>query len=144
MGANVQNNRRGGGRSKRNSTMAEINVTPFVDVMLVLLVIFMVAAPLSTSGIEVNLPKAENSTIKMSSKPLTVSIKKDGTIYIAEDKILPRNLGIEILRRTNKNTEEQIYVRADKLLDYGAVMRVISTIKDTGYTKIGLITESEV
>jgi biopolymer transport protein TolR len=121
--------------------MSEINVTPFVDVMLVLLIIFMVTAPLMTVGVPVDLPKANAPSISDDTEPLTISVDKKGVIYIQEtevdlDSIVPRLKAI-----TGVNPEARIFVRGDQGLSYGRIMEVMGTVNLAGYRKVALLTE---
>lgn len=123
--------------------MAEINVTPFVDVMLVLLIIFMVAAPLLTVGVPVELPKSEGEALKSDSEPLTVSVNPQGKIYIQDtevplDELQPK---LAAITQARKGLDEAIFVRGDKNTNYGELMRVMGQIGAAGYKKISLVTE---
>jgi biopolymer transport protein TolR len=127
--------------SRRFQPMSEINVTPFVDVMLVLLVVFMVTAPLLTVGVEVNLPKTTADSLPGDDEPLTVSIDAEGTLYLQEleitlDELIPKLRAIAAERENMR-----IFVRGDKAIDYGRVMLVMGTINAAGFTKVGLVTE---
>jgi biopolymer transport protein TolR len=134
---------RGGSRSRgRYRPMAEINVTPLVDVMLVLLVVFMVAAPLLTVGVPVDLPQTQAPPITDPKEPLVISINSEGHIFIqdsdvASDALVPRLQAI-----TGENPDALVYVRADKSIDYGRVLEVMSLISAAGYRKVSLIAES--
>lgn len=135
-----------GGSSRSNNgrasyrPMAEINVTPFVDVMLVLLVVFMVAAPLLSAGVEIDLPDSEAKALSTEdNKPIEVNIKKNGDVFIGETKIKSGAL-IQILgAQTDNNPDARIYIRADKNLDYGLVMNVLGTINGAGFRKVALV-----
>lgn len=121
--------------------MSEINVTPMVDVMLVLLIVFMVAAPLLTVGVTVDLPETKAATIPGEDEPLAVSIDAEGLIYLQDtvlelDVLVPRLLAI-----TGNNPDVRIFVRGDKHIDYGRVMQVMGTINAAGFRKVALITE---
>lgn len=120
--------------------MAEINVTPFVDVMLVLLIVFMVAAPLLTAGVTIDLPDSEAKAIHQEDdKPLEITLDKDGKIYLGETPT-PRNRLIGILKTMpTVNNESRIYIRADKDLDYGKVMDILGSINGAGYKKVALV-----
>jgi biopolymer transport protein TolR len=140
MGMNF-NNRKSSRRS-RHAPMAEINVTPMVDVMLVLLIVFMVAAPLMTVGVPVDLPKAEAPAINEQTEPLVVSIDGNGKLYIQETPIATKDL-IPRLRAITKNKSEQrIFVRGDKKISYGRVMEVMANLSAAGFTKVALIAET--
>ena len=127
-------------RSEREP-MSEINVTPFVDVMLVLLIIFMVTAPLLTSGIKINLP--ESSVILKNEKkdPVTVSINSKGEIFIQKKKFSKEQLikKLSVLKKNNKNLK--IYIKGDKKLDYGKVMDLMNLINSSGFKKVALVTK---
>ncbi len=139
----------GGGRSgrgrrgRRNTLMSEINVTPFVDVMLVLLIIFMVAAPLLTVGVPIDLPETQAKPMNSDTQPITVSVNDKGQVYLQEteigvDEVVPR---LEAIAQTGY--EERIYVRGDKTADYGTVMQVMARISAAGYKNLGLVTLQE-
>lgn len=124
-----------------DSANATINITPLVDVMLVLLVIFMVTAPLMTVGVPVDLPKTEASTMTENDEPLTVSIDAKGVIYLQEspvelDVLVPRLVAI-----TGANPEARIYVRGDQSIHYGRVMEVMGGLNSAGFRKVALISE---
>jgi biopolymer transport protein TolR len=121
--------------------MAEINVTPFVDVMLVLLVVFMVTAPLLTVGVPVDLPKTRAQALGQDREPLSVSIRRDGRIYlqntqVAEDDLVPRLTAI-----SNNGYDQRIFVRGDRSVDYGRIMEIMALISAAGFTHIGLVTD---
>lgn len=143
MGASLPS---GGGRRRGRSTRSaggfnEINVTPFVDVMLVLLIIFMVAAPMMTTGVTINLPKTQASPVPGNDEPVSVSIKRDGTVYIQNTAVKVETLGAKLQAIAGEKKETRIFVRGDTQIDYGEVMRVISAINGAGYTKVALITD---
>jgi|TARA_B110001454_G_C12361012_1_gene284312 biopolymer transport protein TolR len=121
--------------------MSDINVTPFVDVMLVLLVIFMVTAPLLTVGVPVDLPKAQASLIQEPDEPLSVSIDFEGRVYVQDSEIALRKLTARLIAVTGANPDIRIFVRGDKTIDYGRVMQVIGTINAAGFKRVALITE---
>jgi len=120
--------------------MSEINVTPFVDVMLVLLVIFMVTAPLLTAGVQVDLPKAQTSVITESDEPLSVSIDSAGRIFLQDSEIQLSKLAARLIAVTGANPDIRIFLRGDKAIDYGRVMQVMGTINSAGFSKVALIT----
>lgn len=126
----------------KREPLAEINVTPFVDVMLVLLVIFMITAPMMTAGVNVDLPKATSKPIPGNDQPLTVAITKDGIIYLEKTQIKLPELGAKLAAIAGENKEVRIFVRGDKDVDYGRIMQVVGEINQGGYTKVSLITES--
>jgi biopolymer transport protein TolR len=135
--------RNGGGRQTAYRPMSEINVTPLVDVMLVLLIVFMVAAPLLTVGVPVDLPKAQAPAINENKEPLVVTVNAEGKIFLqetaldADDTLVPRLQAI-----TNNNPEASIYVRGDRAINYGRVLEVMSMISAAGFTKVSLVAES--
>lgn len=141
-------NNSGRGSSKRNrrrhsTPMSEINVTPMVDVMLVLLIIFMVTAPLMATGIKVNLPDSNVSQLenKKEDEPLQVLVDKDGNLYIQNSKVNVAQLAPKLREVTKENVNAHIYVRADKNASYGNVIRAISLINEAGFTRVGLVTQ---
>mgnify|MGYP002885280205 CR=1 FL=1 len=121
--------------------MSDINVTPFVDVMLVLLVIFMVTAPLLTSGVQVDLPKAQTSVITETDEPLSVSVDSIGRIFLQDTETPLNKLSARLIAVTGANPDIRIFVRGDKTIDYGRVMQVMGTINSAGFSKVALITE---
>lgn len=141
MAVSLGNNPRIKGSRRKANISAEINVTPLVDVMLVLLVIFMVTAPLLTVGVPVDLPKTKASAINEKDDPLTVTIDGKGVLYLQE---VPLELPVLIARLvaiTQANPEARIYVRGDKGISYGQVMEVMGAINAAGFTKVALISE---
>jgi biopolymer transport protein TolR len=127
-------------RSSSAGVISEINVTPLVDVMLVLLIVFMVAAPLMTVGVPIELPKTEASQMDAKTEPITVTVQKDRTIFLQETKIEMADLATKLQAISKNGYEEQIFVRADTTVDYGAVMEVMGLLNSVGYRKIGLVT----
>ena len=127
-------------RSEREP-MSEINVTPFVDVMLVLLIIFMVTAPLLTVGVQVDLPETSADTLPEESEPLTLTINSKGEVFIQETKIEFNNLIKKILAVSNNRTDTRIDVRGDKTINYGRVLEVMGILSGSGFTKVALISE---
>ena len=137
MGAGIKKST--GGR--RHRPMGEINVTPFVDVMLVLLIVFMVTAPLLTVGVEVDLPKTKAGAINADAAPLVVSIKSDGSLYLQDadvdsDGLIPRLKAI-----SNANPNVRIFVRGDKAVSYGKVLSVMGRIQSAGFEKVALVAQ---
>ncbi|HEY1932342.1 MAG TPA: protein TolR [Acetobacteraceae bacterium] len=133
------NTRTGRGRYR---PLAEINVTPLVDVMLVLLIIFMVTAPLMTSGVSVDLPKTNAQPINSDSQPLTVSINAQGTIYLQNEQVDLPQLVAKLQAISQNNVDRRIFVRGDKDLPYGRIMQVMGTITQGGFTKVALLAEA--
>ena len=130
-----------GGRRGRYRPLAEINVTPLVDVMLVLLIIFMVTAPLMTSGVSVDLPKTSAQQLNSDSEPLTVSIKADGSIFLQDDAVEIGDLVTKLQAISKNNPDRRIFVRGDKDLAYGRIMEIMGTITQGGFTKVALLAE---
>jgi biopolymer transport protein TolR len=126
---------------QRYQPMAEINVTPFVDVMLVLLVVFMVTAPLLTIGVKVDLPQAEAEVIQGNDEPLTVSINDLGQIFVQEAPVEPSELVPRLKAITGENADIRIFVRGDEKVNYGLVMELMSSINVAGFSKVALITK---
>ena len=120
--------------------MSEINVTPFVDVMLVLLIVFMVTAPLLTVGIKVDLPKVEATALTDIKDPIEITINLEGDIYLGESKVEVENLIPRLNVITEQNTEARIYVRGDRVVAYGRIMEIMAVINAAGYVKVALIT----
>lgn len=144
MGASVTaSGRQNGKRRGRYRPMAEINVTPFVDVMLVLLIVFMVAAPLLTAGVQVDLPKAQAKPLPQDSKPLEISINHEGAIFLVETEIGLNELVPRLTAIAGNDKETRIYIRGDTRLDYGQVMRVIGAINAGGFTRVALIADQK-
>ena len=129
----------GGRRSYR--PMSEINVTPFVDVMLVLLVIFMVTAPLLTVAVPVDLPKAKAAALGKPDKPLIVSVKADGKVFLQETEMDTQTLIARLRAIAKVRTNPRIFVRGDKAVPYGRVMQVMSSISSAGFPKVALVAE---
>ncbi|MGH1478113.1 MAG: protein TolR [Geminicoccales bacterium] len=129
------------GSRRRAKPMSEINVTPFVDVMLVLLIVFMVTAPLLTVGVTVDLPKATSSPLPGQDEPLTVTVNRNGAIYLQESEIALDELGPRLNAVLETKPGTRIFVRGDKVIDYGRVMQVVGTIHDAGISKVALVTK---
>tara|TARA_B100001123_G_C15062605_1_gene928225 strand:- start:180 stop:611 length:432 start_codon:yes stop_codon:yes gene_type:complete len=127
---------------KRYSQMSEINVTPFVDVMLVLLIIFMVTAPLLTVGIPVDLPKVKADALTDQKDPLEITVKIDGNIFLGESEVKVENLVPRLNAITDQNTETRIYLRGDRIVAYGRIMEIMSIINSAGYKKVALVTQN--
>jgi biopolymer transport protein TolR len=135
-----------GRRSRRRAVMSDINVTPFVDVMLVLLIVFMVSAPLLTVGVPLDLPQSQAKALQQNNEPLTVSVTSDGQVFLLKEQVQLDDLVPKlkaIIDARGGNLDELIYVRGDKKVDYGTMMRVMGRISGAGYHKVALITEVE-
>jgi biopolymer transport protein TolR len=141
MAAGVMSRQGRGRRAKRGRPMADINVTPFVDVMLVLLIVFMVTAPLLTVGVPVDLPKTHAQALGQDREPLSVTIRRDGHIYLQntpvdEDQLVPKLTAI-----SGNGYDQRIFVRGDTQANYGKVMEVMGILAAAGFTHIGLVTD---
>ncbi|MCT8988989.1 protein TolR [Chelativorans sp. SCAU2101] len=130
-------------RGRRHQPMSEINVTPFVDVMLVLLIIFMVAAPLLTVGVPIDLPETQAKALNADTQPITVSINNEGQIFLQETEIPLDEVVPKLQAIAQAGYEERIYVRGDRSADYGTVMRVMARISAAGFRNLGLVTLQE-
>ena len=124
-----------------NKPMSEINVTPFVDVMLVLLIIFMITAPLLTTGVPVDLPKTDSQSLPGQDEPITLSINKEGSIFLGENLIEIDTLEAKLKAITAINSDSRIFIRADEKIAYGIIMKVMSVVTNAGYNKVALITK---
>jgi biopolymer transport protein TolR len=131
--------RRGRGRGAKRP-ISEINVTPMVDVMLVLLIVFMVAAPMLTVGVPIDLPQTKAKELNTDSKPVTISVDKDGNLFMGEDPITDETLISTLTTQGVSPADDRVYVRADTTANYGAVARVMGLLSGAGYSKIGLMT----
>jgi len=124
-----------------NGEMHEINVTPFIDVMLVLLIIFMVAAPLATVDVKVNLPASSSQPQPRPEKPVYLSVKADNSMFIGNDQVTDETMVSELNALTEGKKDTTIFFRADKTVDYETMMKVMDTLHQAGYLKIGLVGE---
>jgi biopolymer transport protein TolR len=138
----LQNFRNKKNRRSRYTQISEINVTPFVDVMLVLLIVFMVTAPLLTVGIPVDLPKVKASALTDQKDPIEITIKLDGSAYLGESIVDIDNLIPRLNAITNQNTKARIYVRGDRFVAYGRVMEIMAIINSAGYVKVALVAQN--
>jgi biopolymer transport protein TolR len=137
-----------GGRGKRrgrrhNGPISEINVTPMVDVMLVLLIIFMVAAPMLTVGVPIDMPETAAKPLNADTQPITVSVRPDGKVFIQETEIAADEIVPKLQAIAKTGYEERIFVRGDKAADYGSVMQVMARISAAGFKNLGLVTLPE-
>jgi biopolymer transport protein TolR len=135
----------GGKRRRRGRKMpiADINMTPFIDVMLCLLIIFMVAAPLLTAGVPLDLPQSQASALNSDKEPLTVSVDGKGEIYLQETKVALDEVVAKLTSIAQQGYEERVFVRGDKTVNYGQVMQVMGRISGAGFKKVALVTEQE-
>mgnify|MGYP001073507849 FL=1 len=128
-------------RRSAKEPISEINVTPFVDVMLVLLIIFMVTAPLLTVGVQVDLPETSADTLPKDMEPLTLTINSKGEIFIQETKVEYEKIIAKIMAVSNNRTDTRIFVRGDKTINYGRVLEIMGMLSGSGFTKVALISE---
>ena len=128
---------------KKHRPVSNINVTPMVDVMLVLLIVFMVTAPLLTVGVPVNLPKVEANSLDAQKEPLEISINEKNEIYLGEDLIPFEELILKVKTIAGSNTDIRIFLRADTTIDYGEVMKVLGALNTSGFLKIALVTKKQ-
>lgn len=147
MGASVSSRTgrtgRGSGRRRNRGGRlnSDINVTPLVDVMLVLLIVFMVAAPLLSVGVPLELPKTDAKSLPSQTEPITISVDKDGGIFIQEAQVSLDELAPKLSAVAANGYEERIYLRADENSDYGAVMKVMARVNAAGFSNLGLVTD---
>jgi biopolymer transport protein TolR len=132
-------------RRRRHGIMSEINVTPMVDVMLVLLIIFMVSAPLLTVGVPIDLPQSQAKSLDQDKQPLTVSVNVQGEVFLQDTKITVEELvaKLKAITESRGGMDERIYVRGDRKVDYGTVMRVMGRLSSAGFRRVALVTEVE-
>jgi TolR protein len=144
MGASLNNS--GSGRRRygrrRQAAMSEINVTPFVDVMLVLLIVFMVSAPLLTVGVPVELPESQASALTDPEEPVVVTVNAEGQIFVQETEVELDQIAALLRAVTENNPDIRIFVRGDRGLPYGEVMAVMGTINTAGFRRVALVTET--
>ena len=137
-----------GRRARRGEVMSQINVTPMVDVMLVLLIVFMVSAPLLTVGVPIDLPQSQAKSLDQDKEPLAVSVNLDGKVFLQNteiplEELVPKLKAITEARGGQNANDERIYVRGDKKVDYGTVMRVMGRLSAAGFRRVALVTEVE-
>jgi biopolymer transport protein TolR len=135
-------------RARRHAPMSEINVTPFVDVMLVLLVIFMVTAPLLTVGVPLDLPQSKGKQLEANKEPIVISVSARGEVYLGQEQGSTMQLDeigtrLKAIAQNRGGVEEPVFVRGDKAVSYGDIARVMGRIRDAGFRKISLVTEVE-
>ncbi len=131
------------GSGRRSRPMSEINVTPFVDVMLVLLIVFMVTAPLLTAGVPIDLPQTRARLLGQDREPLAVSIDNAGKVFLQNTEIAVAELVPKLMAISENGYNQRIFVRGDRTVDYGRVMEVMGLLNSAGFTRIGLVTESQ-
>ena len=134
---------RSGRRRQRARPMSDINVTPFVDVMLVLLIVFMVTAPLLSAGVPVNLPEANAKPLAIDKEPVAVTIDADGKVFLKDAEVPLDQLITKLSDAVGGNFDQRIYIRGDRSVSYGAIMRVMGDINGAGFRNIGLVSLKE-
>ncbi len=125
----------------RYGAMADINMTPFIDVMLVLLIIFMVAAPLLTTGVSVDLPRASATALSVERKPIAVSLNEQGQLFVMDEPIGDADLVGRLQAASQSDVDQRIYLRASKVVPYGRVAEIMATVTSAGFKKVALVTE---
>jgi len=145
MGASIQTGSSNGGRRRRRASrpMSEINVTPMVDVMLVLLIIFMVTAPLLTVGVPIDLPKTEAKQLEGDKEPLTIWLDPEGKIFLQDTELQLNEIVPKLTAIAKNGYDERIFVRGDRRVNYGVVMRVMGKISAAGFRRIALVSDLE-
>ena len=130
-------------RHKRRGAINEINMTPFIDVMLVLLIIFMVAAPLMTVGVPLDLPQTRAAPLNVDAKPMTLSIRQSGQVFFGENEVRDDEIVPRLTANASQGLEERVFVRGDKRVDYGRVAQVMSIVTAAGFKRVALVTEMD-
>jgi biopolymer transport protein TolR len=132
-------------RRRRHGMMSEINVTPMVDVMLVLLIIFMISAPLLTVGVPIDLPQSKATSLDQDKQPLTISVNTQGQVFLQDSEVGIEELVAKLraITETRGGFDERVYVRGDRKVDYGTVMRVMGRLSAAGFRRVALVTEVE-
>ncbi len=145
MAANAGTPVNGKGRRRRRAVMAEINVTPMVDVMLVLLIIFMISAPLLTVGVPIDLPQSQAKSLDQDREPLTLSVNPQGKVFIQNEEISLDNLVVKLdaVAQARGGKDARVYVRGDKSANYGSMMAVMGRLSAAGFNRVALVTELE-
>ena len=137
----------GGGRRRRRGRRAgvinEINMTPFIDVMLVLLIIFMVAAPLMTVGVPLDLPQTKAAALNVDQKPITLSIRQSGQVFLAENELKDEEIVARLGQLAKSGADERVFVRGDKKVDYGRVAQIMAIVTAGGFKRVALVTEPD-
>ena len=146
MGMSMASGRKGGRRRRgvpRYGAMADINMTPFIDVMLVLLIIFMVAAPLLATGVAVDLPQTKSAPLNIEQKPVSISIDEKGQIFLMDQQVAVEQLVEKLKAAAKTGADERVYVRGSKAVNYGRVAEVMSLVTGAGFKKVALVTEPD-
>ncbi|TXM70094.1 biopolymer transporter ExbD [Methylobacterium sp. WL103] len=143
MAAGAQGGGKRRRRGKRGGPINEINMTPFIDVVLVLLIIFMVAAPMMTVGVPLDLPQSKASPLNSDTKPVTISIRQSGQVFLGEDELTDDTIIPKLTLEAKSGFEERVFVRGDKRVDYGRVAQVMAIVTGGGFKKVALVTEPE-
>ena len=146
MGMSMAAGRKGGRRRRgvpRYGAMADINMTPFIDVILVLLIIFMVAAPLLATGVAVDLPQTNSAPLNIDQKPVSISIDEKGQIFLMDQPVAIENLVEKLKESAKGGADERVYVRGSKAVNYGRVAEIMSLVTGAGFKKVALVTEPE-
>ena len=147
MGASMGGGRKGGGRGRRGvpryGAMADINMTPFIDVMLVLLIIFMVAAPLLTSGVAVDLPQAKAGALNVDQKPVAIAIDEKSQLFLMDQPVADAEFLDKLKGLSHDDPETRIYVRASKTVPYGRVAQIMAEVTSAGFKKVALVTDPD-
>ncbi len=147
MGMNAAAGGRKGGRRRRGvpryGAMADINMTPFIDVMLVLLIIFMVAAPLLATGVAVDLPQTKAAPLNIDQKPVSIAIDEKGQMFLMDEPVTPENLVEKLKAVAKAGVDERVYVRGAKTVNYGRVAEVMSLVTGAGFKRVALVTEPD-
>ncbi|GJD74705.1 ExbD/TolR family protein [Methylobacterium goesingense] len=136
----------GGGRrrrGRRHAAINEINMTPFIDVVLVLLIVFMVAAPMMTVGVPLDLPQSKASPLNSDTKPVTLSIRQSGQVFLGESELSDDGIVPKLTEASKSGFEERVFVRGDKRVDYGRVAQVMAIVTGGGFKKVALVTEPD-
>jgi biopolymer transport protein TolR len=142
MAGGLAASRRRGRRSARRTRLSEINVTPFVDVMLVLLIVFMVTAPLLTVGVPVELPRTEAKQLESETDPLSITIRENGSIFVQETPIAMEDLIDQMRAISREGYDRRVFIRADATADYGLVAEVMARLSASGFRNLGLVTDT--
>ncbi|MBX9932760.1 MAG: biopolymer transporter ExbD [Methylobacterium sp.] len=130
-------------RARRGGAINEINMTPFIDVVLVLLIVFMVAAPMMTVGVPLDLPQSKASPLNSDTKPVTLSIRQTGQVFLGEDELTDDTIVPRLTDTAKSGFEERVFVRGDKRVDYGRVAQVMAIVTGGGFKKVALVTEPD-